>query len=71
MAATILATPVAAETGNLWVNGHRTQLRTVAEDFWDGGYHGVTFEIMSGKNELSVSYTAPHGVNGMCVVVAE
>lgn len=56
---------------HLWVNGHRVALEDVAEDVWEGAYHGVVFEITSTESGLIVSFTGRGGVNGICTVVSE
>ena len=57
--------------GGLYIDGKKTKLKLVNEDYWVGGDGKVTVDIMSDEMGLAVSYTGKHGANGMCVIVSE
>lgn len=59
------------DRGHLWINGHKVNIETVAEDSWQAGYHGVIFGFSSTESGLIVDYTGRHGANGICTVVAQ
>ena len=59
------------DRGHLWVNGHRVNLEAFSSSAWEGAYHGVVFDIGRDGGGLSVTYTAPHGANGICKIVAQ
>lgn len=59
------------DRGHLWVNGNRVELKPIAEDVWEGAWHGVVFGISSTESGLIIDYTARHGANGLCEVVAQ
>ena len=56
---------------NLYIDGKKTKLKLVNEDYWVGGDKTWSIDIMSDEMGLTVSYTGKHGVNGMCVIVSE
>lgn len=58
-------------TGGLYIDGKKTKLKLVNEDYWVGGDKTWSIDIMSDEMGLTVSYTGKHGVNGMCVIVSE
>ncbi len=59
------------DRGHLWVNGHKVNIEQVAPSAWQGGYHGVIFDITKDAQGLLVSYTGRHGVNGICEIVSQ
>lgn len=59
------------DRGHLWINGHKVNIEKVAEDSWQGGYHGVVFGFSSTESGLIVDFTGPKGANGICTVTAE
>jgi len=59
------------DKGHLWVNGHRVNLHTLSTQAWEGGYHGVTFDISRDGSNLIVTYTGHGGANGVCTIVSQ
>ncbi|MCL4186709.1 MAG: hypothetical protein KJZ85_03810 [Rhodobacteraceae bacterium] len=59
------------DRGHLWINGHKVNIEQVAPSAWQGGYHGVVFDISTGPEGLLVAFTGRHGVNGFCEIMSQ
>lgn len=56
--------------GHLWVNGHRVNLSKLHEGNWEGGYHGVMFNITQDSSGVFVSWSSNRGRDGVCDIIA-
>lgn len=52
--------------GHLWVNGHRVNLTKLHTGNWEGGYHGVMFNITQDSSGVFVSWSNSRGEEGVC-----
>jgi len=56
--------------GHLWINGHRVNLTELHEGNWEGGYHGVMFNITQDASGVFISWSNNRGQEGVCDVTA-
>jgi hypothetical protein len=56
--------------GHPWVNGHRVNLTELAPGNWEGGYHGVMFNITQDSSGVFIAWSNARGEDGVCDVTA-
>lgn len=56
--------------GHMWINGHRVNLTELHQGNWEGGYHGVSFNITQDGSGTYISWSNARGEEGVCDVIS-
>ncbi|QFT21109.1 hypothetical protein FIV02_05895 [Pseudomonas sp. THAF187a] len=57
----------ADQGGPVYVNGKEAKLKKFSDSYYEASHDGVTISLMQNPDQsMSVSYTAKHGVHGVC-----
>jgi hypothetical protein len=59
---------VAGGGSTVFINGRQAQVKQNDASSFEASVGGISIDFLGGGGEPSISYTAPHGANGMCTV---